>query len=185
VKSRLFVAISALVITSLLYAADDENPYKKAKVGDYVTFKMTMKVGETIFNGSYTQTVTERTEKEVQIKTSGTINAEKIYALDKKIDITKPYDLIQHIILSEDREVQVEKLKEGKEKIKVKDKEYDCTWQSFKLKSKAKGKEEDEFKIWLSKQVGFWIVKMEGTSDVGGMKTVTTMELEEIGNKKK
>ena len=42
--------VAALCLTLLLVAgssraADDDNPYKNAKIGDYVTYKMDMKVG--------------------------------------------------------------------------------------------------------------------------------------------
>jgi hypothetical protein len=44
---RLFAAVVAICCATLsIRAADDENPYKNAKVGDFATYKMSMKVAE-------------------------------------------------------------------------------------------------------------------------------------------
>src|SRR5262245_7099681 len=41
-KARLFAAMLAIAATPFMArAADEENPYKKAKVGDFATYKMT------------------------------------------------------------------------------------------------------------------------------------------------
>src|SRR5262245_57824374 len=43
-KARLFAAVLAIAVAPFVArAADEENPYKKAKVGDFATYKMTTK----------------------------------------------------------------------------------------------------------------------------------------------
>ena len=82
--------------------------------------------------------------------------------------------------------MKAEKLKDGKEKVTAAGKEYEAAWTTYKLKGKAMGIELDaDVKAWMSKEVPFGLVKMEMTTAVAGMKMEMTMELAEVGKKKK
>jgi hypothetical protein len=187
-----FLAV-AVVCTApaAIRAADEENPYKNTKVGDYATYKMSVKFAGTTLSGTSTQSVTAKSDKEATVKTTGNFEfmgmKQDIPAQEQKIDLTKPFDptKVGGGGLPPGTDVKVEKGKDGKEKIKVAGKEYDCTWTMYKVSGSANGQAiTADVKAWMSKDLPLAMVKMEMTADVAKMKMEMTMELTETGNKK-
>ena len=182
-RTRLFACGLALALAPWAAAADEENPYKKAKVGDYATYKMTTKIAGMSIDGTLTQSVTAKSDKELTVKVSGKVNGMDIPAQEQKIDLTKPYDPTK-ASLPPGTDAKVEKLKDGTEKIKAGGKTYDTKWESYKVKAKTGGQEfEAEIKAWMSKDVALLVVKMEMSADILGMKMEMDMELTEAGSK--
>ena len=180
---RIITLILALAIVPFAFAADEENPYKKVKVGDFATYKMTTKVAGMDLEGTLTQTVCAKSDKEVTLKVTGKLNGADIPAQEQKIDLTKPYDPTK-TALPPGTEAKVEKLKDGKEKLKAAGKDYECIWETFKLKAKANDMEfEAEMKAWISKDLPLLLVKMDMTMEVAGMKIEMVMSLTETGSK--
>jgi hypothetical protein len=190
---RLFAAATAVCLAPLAArAADDENPYKNAKVGDFATYKMETKVAGFTVAGNMTQKVTAKNDKEATVEGSGKISLNgkdmDIPATKQTIDLTKPYDPTKvggGGGLPPGTDAKIEKLKDGKEKIKVGGKEYECTWTTYKMKAKAAGQEIDaDLKVWMSKDIPLGMAKMEMKADFAGQAMNMTMELTESGNKK-
>lgn len=187
---RSLLAVVALAVAPVAaYAADEENPYKNAKVGDYATYTMTTKVAGLAINGTLTQSVTAKDDKEVTVKATGNIefggNKMDIPAQEQKIDLTKPFDPTKVGNLPAGADAKIEKLKDGKEKIKINGKEYDTTWTTYKVKAKVMDQDvETEVKAWNAKNVPGGMVKMTMTGDIAGQKMEMTMEIKEHGNKK-
>lgn len=180
---RLIAVLAALVVVPFAFAADEENPYKKLKVGDYATYKMTTKIAGMNLEGTITQTVAKKDDKEATLKVTGSLNGMEIPAQEQKIDLTKPFDPTK-ANLPPGSEATVEKLKYGKEKIKAGGKEYETKWETYKVKAKANGLEiEAEVKAWMAKDFPFQVVKMEMTTEVAGMKLEMEMEISESGTK--
>jgi len=190
---RLLVAVLAVVCAPFAArSAEEDNPYKNAKVGDYANYKMSVKFGAMTIGGTITQSVTAKSDKEVTVKTTGALeimgNKQEIPAQEQKVDLTKPYDPTNIAGLGQlppGTDLKIEKGKEGKEKVKVGDKEYDSTWANFTLKGKAaeQGFNAD-VKMWMSKDMPLGMIKMVMNSEVAKMKMEMTMELTESGNKK-
>ena len=182
-RVRLYAIVFALVVAPFAVAAEEENPYKKVKVGEFATYKLVMKVAGMNLEGTITQAVTAKSDKEATLKVTGTANGMEIPAQEHKIDLTKPFDPLKSTFPA-DAEVKMEKLKDGKEKVKVAGKEYDSKWEQVKMKVKTKDMEiESEVKMWSSKDLPLLIVKMEMTMDVLGMKIEMEMVLSETGKK--
>jgi len=182
-KVRLFAALLVAVAPLAARAADEENPYKKVKVGEFATYKMTTKVAGQTLEGTITQTVSAKDDKEATLKVTGKLNGMDIPAQEQKIDLTKPYDPTKAAV-PPGTEAKVEKLKDGKEKVKAGGKEYDCKWETFKVTGKAMGIEmTSEVKVWQSKDLPLQVVKMEMTAEIAGMKMEMEMELSESGSK--
>jgi hypothetical protein len=162
-------------------AQDKDNPYKKVKVGDYVTYKMTTSFNGATFATDMKQTVTARTDKEVTLKTTSTIFGKDVPGQTTTIDLTKPYDVAAAAVAAKQKG-KFEKTGEGKEKIKVNGKEYDCNWVSGKLAGEIKGlKIESDVKVWASREAPMsGVVKMEMKSKTGDV----VMELSGSGNEK-
>jgi hypothetical protein len=189
-RTRLIAAVLAIAVTPLVArAADDENPYKKAKVGDYATYKMTTKIGGIAAEGTLTQTVSAKSDKEATITTTGKITAMgmdiPVPEQKQTIDLTKPFDPTQATgNLPPGTEVKVEKVKDGTEKLKLGDKTYETKWESLKMKAKVNAMEfEADMKIWQAKELSIPMVKMEMTAEIGGQKMEVQMELSETGAK--
>jgi hypothetical protein len=191
---RLLAAALAVCCAPLAArAADEDNPYKNAKVGDYATYKMNMKVATFAIAGTTTQSVTAKSDKEATVKTTGSFEImgmkQDIPEQTQTIDLTKPFDPTKvggGGGLPPGTDVKVEKGKEGKEKVKVGGKEYECTWTAYTVKGKANGQEiTADVKAWMSKDLPLGMVKMEMTADIAKMKMEMTMELEKAGNNKK
>lgn len=182
----LAVALAVVFAPPAGRAADDDNPYKNVKVGDYATYKMTIKVAGQNLDGTVTQTVTAKTDKEATVETTGKVNGMDIPAQKQTIDLTKPFDPSKAGTgLPAGTEAKVEKGKEGKEKLKVGGKEYETNWTNYTVKAKAMGVEiESDVKVWMAKDVPMGVAKMVMNSTVAGMKMEMTMELSESGNKK-
>jgi hypothetical protein len=187
---RSFVAVLALAVASIAArAADEENPYKNTKVGDYAVYTLTTKSAGITADGTATQTITAKSDKEATVKITIVVKVGdkevKVPDQEVKIDLTKPYDPTQTANLPAGTEAKAEKDKEGKEKIKVAGKEYDATWTTYKTNVKAMGLEiKGETKVWTAKDVPLGVLKTVMTSDFGGQKSEVTIELKESGNKK-
>lgn len=187
---RSFVALLALTAAPVVArAADEENPLKNAKVGDFATYTMTTKVAGLNVDGTITQTVTAKSDKEATLKVTGTVkfnnNEMKIPEQEQKVDLTKPFDPTAGSSLPAGADAKIEKGKSGKEKIKVGGKEYDAEWTEYKVKAKVMNQAVDaDVKAWMAKDVPTGMVKMTMTADLGGQKMEMTMELKETGNKK-
>jgi hypothetical protein len=190
-SSRLLAAaLAACLATHAARAADEDNPYKNVKVGDYATFKMDVKIMGVPTSGFVTQTVTAKTDKEATVSGSGKVEANGQKAdlppTEQKIDLTKPFDPTKvGGGLPPGTEAKIEKLKEGKEKLKVAGKEYETTWTTYKLKGKALGQEVDaDVKVWMSKDIPMGSARMEMNGKIGGKDIAMTLELTETGSKK-
>ena len=182
-KVRLFAALLIAAAPVAARAADEENPYKKVKVGEFATYKMTTKIAGMSIDGTVTQTVSAKDDKEATVKVTGKVNGMDIPAQEQKIDLTKPYDPTKGS-LPPGTEATVEKLKSGEEKVKAAGKTHDTKWESYKVKAKAMGQEfEAEVKAWMSKETPQLMVKMEMTAEILGMKMEMEMELTESGSK--
>jgi hypothetical protein len=187
-RSFLAVLVLAAAPSVALRAADEENPLKSAKVGDYATYTLSTTVMGIAIDGTITQTVTKKDDKEATVKTTGVMkfggNEMKIPEQEEKVDLSKPLDPTKGAKLPGGAEAKVEKGKEGKEKIKVNGKEYDTTWTEYKVKAKVMNQDiEANVKAWMAKGIPTGMVKMTMNADLGGQKMEMTMELKETGNK--
>jgi hypothetical protein len=181
-RVRLCAALLVAVAPLAARSADEENPYKKVKVGDFATYKITTKFGGATIEGTSTQRVTAKDDKEVTIKV--TIKGNGLEnSVEQKIDLTKPYDPTK-AGLPPGADVKMEKLKDGTEKVRAAGKEYDCKWETYKISGKAMGVElTGEVKVWQSKDLPLQVVKMESTAEIMNNKIESAMELTESGSK--
>lgn len=183
-KMRMIAAALALAVAPAGRAADEENPYKKAKVGDYVTFKMATKISGVTLEGTVTQTVVAKDDKEATIELTGKVNNTDIPPQKQTIDLTKPYNPSASTGLPAGVAAKVEKVKDGKEKVKLGTKDYDTTWETYKVKLNAAGTDFDaELRVWQDKSLALPMVKMEMSATVMDNPINVTMELTDTGNR--
>ena len=96
-------------------AADLENPYKNAKVGDTLNYKINVKNVAGTASSTLKQIITGKTEKEVTIKSVAKVLGKEQPAVVMKIDLTKDFDPILTLM----KGAKAEKLKVGLDKVKV------------------------------------------------------------------
>src|SRR5579862_7254520 len=103
-------------------AADIENPFKNAKVGEWTEYKMNL-FGST---ATMKMKVLAKDDKEATYELTGTIsiqgNQTPIPAQKQTVDLTKPYDLLSATMVK-GKNLKVEQDSDGAEKIKLGDKE--------------------------------------------------------------
>lgn len=184
---HLLSAVLLVSLAPLASAEDMENPFKKAKVGDWTEYKMTTAAMGVNIDGTVKMTVTAKDEKEATLEVTGKVkfmgNETPIPVQKQKIDLTKAYDPTNAANVPKGTDAKVEKDGEGKEKIKVGGKEYDTTWTKMKVKTKVANMDFDsDVKVWVSKDVPLsGMVKME----VKSKQADVTMELSGSGNASK
>ncbi|MEZ6140183.1 MAG: hypothetical protein R3B84_06385 [Zavarzinella sp.] len=189
---KLFALAFAVVFATTTFAqkpSEEPNPLKDAKVGDFAKYKMSMSILGMNIDMEATTTVVKKSEKEATLETEVKSDGNLPIPNQKQtqvVDLTKPLDPAKSMNLPEGTEAKIEKLKDGKEKIKVNGKEYDCTWETYKMKMKQMGMDIDaDVKVWNAKGFKFGSVKMEMKMEVLGNKMDMTMELIESGSGKK
>jgi hypothetical protein len=181
--ARLFaLSLLTAALVSFARGADEENPYKKAKVGDFATYKLTTKVGTFNVDGTITQTVTARDDKEVTFRVTGKVNNQEIPPQELKLDVTKPFDPTK--VLAVGGSAAPTKVGEGKEKVTVAGKSYDARWEAYKVKLSAQGMDLDaDMKVWRVADLALPVVKVEMGATVTDAKIEMGMELEGAGHK--
>jgi hypothetical protein len=167
------VAVALVLAAGARAQERGENPFKDAKVGDYLTYKMTMSIMGKDNEGTMKETVTAKTDKEVILKSETTPGKGKEQT--RTIDLTKPYDPIA-FFLHEDKDAKFAKSGEGDEKIQVGDKTYECHWVAGKVTSSAgELKNGIDVKMWRSKSVPLsGLVKLEAKTDQFNMRVELT-----------
>ena len=179
-----FLGTVALIIglPIVARAADDDNPFKKVKEGDWVVFTMTMVIGDFKHVGEMKTTVTAKSDKEVTITTMMTLDGRKSLPREERIDLTKPYDPIGLLGLK-DTDAKVENGGEAKEKVKIGTKEFDCTLIKSKTVSKGVPEYTTHNKLWTSKDAPLGgMVKLEVLGERGAPAN-TWLEFKESGSK--
>jgi hypothetical protein len=158
-----------------------DNPFRTAKVGDYITHKVITSMMGKVIEANVKQTITAKSETEATVQAITTILFNTFPSLPLKIDLTKPFGPEAVAVLNRPN-VKFEKKGEGKEKIKVGDKIYNCNWIAGKVTvDSGKGKIESEAKYWFSKSVPLTgMVKAEMTSTIATIR----MEFVESGSAK-
>jgi hypothetical protein len=176
----ILIAAQLACFGSFVYGADDENPFRKAKVGDWAEYKMT---GPNVA-GATRMVITAKSDQEVTYEVTSKFTAfgqETVGPVQTiKVDLTKPYDAISAANLQQNN-TKSEKIGEGTEKIKVGGKEVETKWTKMKYTTTVNGMMiVSEYQMWLSKEVPVTgMVKME-TSTLG---TATKVELVASGSK--
>ncbi|HVL11840.1 MAG TPA: hypothetical protein VM529_04715 [Gemmata sp.] len=177
-------ALAALVSLVALTARAQDHPFKTAAKDDTATYKMKVAVGTLVLEGTTTQTVVAKTDTKVTVRVTANFSGMEPPPQDQEIDLTKTYDPTRVGALPQGAEAKLDKLKDGKEKIKVAGKEYETTWTTYKMKAKAGGMDIDaDLKVWMSKDVPMGMAKMEMKAEFAGQAMNMTMELTETGNK--
>lgn len=183
----LFTAVIAVCLVPTARAADDENPFKKAKVGDYAEYKLSMTLMGTNIDGTTKMTVIAKDDKEATVEVTAKIvnmgMEVNIPPQKQKIDLTKPFDptaMGSMANLPKGADVKIEK-GDTTEKIMAAGKQYKCTCtkavSTFKI---GETNMQADSKVWISKDVPLsGIVKMEVKSKLANM----TMELTGSGSK--
>ncbi len=168
---------ATLLLVSLLMAdAPTEHPYAKAKIGDSVTYKMSMpSMGAAAKNMTLRKTVTAKNDDTVTVKLETIMGDMAMPPQEMKINLKEKYDATQVANSPKDAKSDVKKLGDGKEKLSVGGKSYECTWISYQVSTDQGGtKQSNKVKTWSSKDVPLdGMVKME--TDAAGHKMTTEL----------
>lgn len=172
-----WVVLSLVAVLSLV-RAEDENPYKTAKVGDWVEWTTSMKGDAFSFDGGMKQTVINKTDSEVTVEVAmktpaGEVKQQMKINLNEKYDPRKPVG---------DSEATVKELEKGEETVTVAGKTLKTTWTKYEVTTKKGPLTSMTGKAWVSKDVPLGgMVKAE--QDLKGFGK-QIMELKDFGSGK-
>jgi hypothetical protein len=178
-RSILAATLMICVVQTSMRAGDD-NPFRKAKVGDWAEYKVT----GLPYEARTKMTVVAADDKEVtyEVAASYTSMGKEIETpIQKlKVDLTKDYDPIIAANLQRTG-TKIETTGEGTEKVKIGDKELDTKWITLKCTTTtSQFTVISEYKMWLSKDVPLsGLVRMDTT--IQG--ATTRVELVRSGSK--
>ena len=180
-KTAIRVCLLGLIgcFVPALLGADEENPLKKAKVGDWVEYKMT---GTNNVAGKTKMVVIAKDDKEVTYEITGTFSfmgKETVAPVQKQtVDLTKPYDPAVAAANLKATNTKIEKTGEGKEKLKVGEKEFDTKWTKLKSTTTVNNITiVSEYQMWFAANVPLsGLVRLDTTAP--GVKT----KLELVGS---
>ena len=182
---RSLIALLALIASTLTVgAADDEHPYKKAKVGDFAKYSLKAKFGGLPFDGNVVQTVTARTQQELTLKVTLFLGDAEVKGQEMKLDVSKPFDPSKGLNVPGAGDLKLEKLKDGKEKVTVDGKEYDAKWTTYKVSAAGKTNVKGDLKVWVTKDLPIGLLKLELNAKSGKNDLEVKTELTEYGSKK-
>ncbi|MGD0090427.1 MAG: hypothetical protein ABSE73_10955 [Planctomycetota bacterium] len=178
---KLFSTAALLCLAVLATQAAEENPLKNAKVGDFVSHKITTNAGGMAMNMETKRTIINKTDTEVTIETCTkamgheTKNT-RVVKLDEKFDP-------KEIILKAQPGATFKELGKGEETITVAGKAMKTTWTSYELTGVGgQAAVSMKGKAWVCPDVPLGgMVKSE--SDMGGRGTMT-VELVDFGTAK-
>jgi hypothetical protein len=179
--------IAALVLCVTVAAAAADNPYKYAKVGDWVEYTTTTEVMGNKMQMVSKQTVIAKDDTSVTIRTEMTAMGKKMPPQEMKILFNQPYEPYK-MGARADTDAKATLIGEGNETITVGGKPYICHWMKMKVTATKPAATNGTMKVWNTADVpAGGMVKMEMDNEMAmGEKTMTTtmvMELTGFGRK--
>jgi hypothetical protein len=158
-KTCAVAAIGTLVLPLLAAAAD--NPFKSAKVGEWVEYATTTETMGAKMEMKTKQTVVARDDVSVTLRIVASMMGKEMPPQETKIMLNKSYEPY----VQGDTDAKVTVLGEGDETITVDGKSYKCHWGKAKVVATKPMAMESTVKAWSSKDVPVGgLVKMESDS---------------------
>jgi hypothetical protein len=171
--------------------ANEENPFKKASVGDWASYQLAIEAGGKKLEIKLKVTMTAKDDKQATTKSTITIDGKETPEPEERVDLTKPYDAdlwMKKFGSPEAKDMKIKKGQEDKETMTIGKTKYECKWQTFKATFKVQGEDKEsevEFKFWTSPDAPLsGMVKLEVMSTSGKDTTKMTMILNESGKGK-
>lgn len=184
-KRCLWIGALLLCLAMAAFAAD--NPYKSAKVGDWVEYTTTTETMGTKMQMVSKQTVIAKDDTSVTIRTEMTAMGQKMPPHEMKILFNQPYEPYK-MGARPDSDAKATPLGEGNETITVGGKAYACHWIKMKVTATKPAATNGTMKVWNAADVpAGGMVKMEMDNEIAvgdkTMKTTMVMELTGAGRK--
>jgi hypothetical protein len=180
-KRCLWISALVLCVTMAVFAAD--NPYKNAKVGDWVEYTMTTTAMGHNMQMTSKQTVVAKDETSVTLRTEMTSMGHKMPPQEIKIPFNQPYEPYK-LGARPESDAKATLIGEGNETITVGGKPYACHWVKMKVTSTKPQPSEGTMKVWNAADVpagGMVKMEMDNEMAMGEQKMTTTMVWELTG----
>jgi hypothetical protein len=168
-KRLLIAAAFFISFVPLARAAEEENPFKKANVGDWVEYKLATSAANINVTGQLKITVTAKTDTKASIKTSAKINGQEVATQAVEVDLSKPLDPTAISGIPGGAQVKLDG--NGKAELTLAGKKYECATTKFKFNAPVGGQDvESDVTVWMNKDIPLTgMAKMELKSKNGDM----------------
>src|SRR5260221_1274455 len=139
---RKFTLVIPVLFLLSAVRAEDENPYKKAKVGHWVEYTAKRRLAGQIITSVQKKTVAKITDDEVTLETQ--VGDAK--GAPQTVKLKEKYDPVSAI----NPGAEIKAVENGEEKLTVGDKSLDTKWVQYEI---TKGADKSRAKIWTSPDV--------------------------------
>ncbi len=186
-----WVAAVAVVLCAGIACAGEtlENPFKSAKVGDWLKHTVKTETMGMTQGSAMLMTVKAKTPEEATVTVEMEAMGQKMPPQEQKIPLNEAYDVTKLPAQATAAGITAKVLGQGEETISVGGKSYACHWVESSMEGKVMGgmQVKGKSKIWICKDVPLsGMVKMvsETEMQMNGqpMKTSTTMEIAGTGS---
>lgn len=178
-RMKLAIGMAVMCLVATAVRAEEENPFKKAKVGDWTQYAMKTVMAAATMESEMKQTVTKKTDTEVTYEVKMKANGMDMPAQTMTIKLDEKYDPTHA-----QKGATVKEIAKGDEKLTIGGKTINTHWVEVETSMKIGDKDVvSKSKVWMapdSVPLG-GLVKME--NDAGGTGK-TTMELKDFGSAK-
>jgi len=177
-RSLLSLAVTLLAFSSALHAQED-NPYKKAKIGDWIEWTSSMKAGGFAIDGGMKQTLIAKSDTEVTLEVINKLPGGGEQKQEMKIKLDEKYDAVK---VGAPPGTEVKEIDKGSETITVNGKQIKAQWRTYEMTTTSGGQKISmKGKSWVSADVPLGgLVRSE--NDVTGIGK-QTLELKDHGSK--
>jgi len=174
---QILYTVFFLLCLSLSTFAAEENPLKKAKVGDWAKYDMEIDMKDLSMNGkgTVTQTVIGKSDIAITLEIVIDLQISGIPAnketTEQKIDLTKPFspwDSTEWFTEPIDRKIK--EVKSGNQKLVVAGKTFDCRYTEYECEEEEG--EKTLVRLWTSSAEVFPLIKMSMTSGLDNVSVI-------------
>lgn len=183
-------AVAVVLCAGAAYAEEaQENPFKNAKVGDWLKHTVKTETMGMTQESAMLMTVKAKTAEEATVTIEAEAMGQKMPPQEQKIPLNEPYDFTKLPAQAAAVGITAKVLGQGEETISVGGKTYACHWVESSLEGKVMGGMpiKGKSKVWICKDVPLsGMVKMVNESEMQmngqPMKTSMTMEIAGTGS---
>ena len=159
-RFRLIVALCLVAVSAFNLGAEEENPFKKAKVGDFAQYKVANQMAGMQMDLEMKSTVIKKTDTEATVEVVTKLNTQE-FKSSYTVKLNEKYDPRSTGL----KDVTMTETGKGEETLNVAGKELKTKWTSYEVSGKADNGQaiKSKGKAWVSTEVPLGgLVKSEG-----------------------
>jgi hypothetical protein len=159
-RTRLLLAMCLVAVSIFNVNAEEENPFKNAKVGDWTAYKVANQMAGMVMDLEMKSTVIKKTDTEATVEVVTKLNTQE-FKSQYTVKLDEKYDPRSTGL----KDVTMTETGKGEETLTIAGKELKTKWTSYELTGKADNGQaiKSKGKAWVSTEIPLGgLVKSEG-----------------------